>query len=78
MAAKDAGASGYWSVVTRPDGVRQWAYRNFPLYTYVDDKNPGDANGNDTYQYVMGDDAFVSADVGLKGARGFFWHTAVP
>lgn len=26
-----------WSVVVRPDGVKQWAYRDQPVYTYVYD-----------------------------------------
>jgi predicted lipoprotein with Yx(FWY)xxD motif len=35
------GAAGTFGVVVRPDGTRQLAYRGRPLYTYVDDKKPG-------------------------------------
>jgi predicted lipoprotein with Yx(FWY)xxD motif len=34
------------SVVKRPDGRRQVAYRGGPLYTFVEDKRPGDVKGN--------------------------------
>ncbi len=36
---------GDFSVVTRADGSRQWAYRKRPLYAYSGDRLPGDANG---------------------------------
>jgi predicted lipoprotein with Yx(FWY)xxD motif len=34
------------SVVKRPDGRRQVAYKGGPLYTFDEDRNPGDMNGN--------------------------------
>ena len=34
------------SVVRRPDGRRQVAYKGGPLYTFVQDRKPGDMNGN--------------------------------
>ena len=46
--AADAGAtaSGDWSVVTRDDGRKQWAYKGKPLYTWVKDQKPGDKTGD--------------------------------
>jgi predicted lipoprotein with Yx(FWY)xxD motif len=41
----DARPTGEFSIVKRPDGTRQWAYRGFPLYTSVKDHRPGDRNG---------------------------------
>jgi predicted lipoprotein with Yx(FWY)xxD motif len=45
-AAADAKASGKWSVVTRDDGSRQWAYGAKPLYTWNKDTKPGDVTGD--------------------------------
>lgn len=39
-------ASGDWSIVTRDDGKRQWAYRGKPLYFWVKDQKPGDTSGD--------------------------------
>ena len=46
MAAADAKAQGDWSVVTRDDGSRQWAYKGKPLYYWVKDTKPGDRTGD--------------------------------
>ncbi len=46
MAAADAKASGDWSIVTRDDGAKQWAYKSKPLYTWSKDKAPGDVTGD--------------------------------
>ena len=44
----DAGAQpvGNWTVITRDDGSKQWAYDGKPLYGWVRDKAPGDVTGN--------------------------------
>ena len=42
----DAKGSGDWSIVARGDGVKQWAYKGKPLYTWKDDKKPGDVLGD--------------------------------
>ncbi|MGH8255022.1 MAG: hypothetical protein ACRET0_02280 [Steroidobacteraceae bacterium] len=36
---------GQWSVMSRSDGLRQWAFRGKALYTFKGDLAPGDANG---------------------------------
>jgi predicted lipoprotein with Yx(FWY)xxD motif len=38
--------SGDWSVVTRDDGSRQWAYKGMPVYYWVKDTKPGDRTGD--------------------------------
>ena len=43
--ASDA-ASGDWSIVTRDDGSRQWAFKGQPLYTYAKDAKAGDTPGD--------------------------------
>ncbi|MFO1311292.1 MAG: hypothetical protein U1F41_04415 [Burkholderiales bacterium] len=45
-AGADAKASGDWSIVTRDDGSKQWAYKGKPLYTWSKDMKPGDATGD--------------------------------
>jgi predicted lipoprotein with Yx(FWY)xxD motif len=43
--ASDA-ASGDWSIATRDDGSKQWAYKGAPLYTFAKDAKPGDTTGD--------------------------------
>lgn len=40
------GIPGILSTITRSDGTRQAAYNGQPLYTYIGDSGPGQANGN--------------------------------
>lgn len=46
LASMTAAQSGGWSVVVRADKSRQWAFKGKPLYTYADDRDPGDYGGN--------------------------------
>lgn len=46
MAASDAKADGAYTVVTRDDGGKQWAYKGKPLYTWIKDTKPGDISGD--------------------------------
>jgi predicted lipoprotein with Yx(FWY)xxD motif len=55
VAPADAVASGYWEVLTRTDGRKQWAYKGFALYRYSGDP-PGEARGNRLYEIVRIDD----------------------
>jgi predicted lipoprotein with Yx(FWY)xxD motif len=45
LAAAGAQPSGDFTLIDRPEGGRQWVYRNFPLYTSVRDRKPGDRGG---------------------------------
>ena len=47
LAAADAKASGDWTLITRDDGTKQWAYRGSPLYAYSKDQAPGHTYGDD-------------------------------
>jgi len=57
MAAAEAKGSGEWTVITRDDGMKQWAYKGKPLYTWAKDSKPGDATGdgvaNNTWHVAM-------------------------
>ena len=45
-APADAAAATDWSVVTRDDGTRQWAYKGKPLYMFARDGKAGDRTGD--------------------------------
>src|SRR5690349_14522336 len=41
-AAEKDQAQGDYAVIKREDGTRQWSYKGKPLYTFAQDKKPGD------------------------------------
>ena len=45
-AAASEPAGGDWSVITRDDGSKQWAWSGKPLYYYAKDQKPGDVTGD--------------------------------
>ena len=47
LASELAHSSGEWSVVERSSGVKQWAFRKQPLYTYSLDHGPRSQDGSD-------------------------------
>jgi predicted lipoprotein with Yx(FWY)xxD motif len=63
VAPPDAHAVADFSVIVNHDGVRQWAYRGNPLYTFVFDEKPGQIRG----------DRFGSGN-GLIPASGGWWR----
>lgn len=47
LSVVDGAAGGPdFSVVTRDDGARQWAFKGKPLYRWVKDQKPGDRTGD--------------------------------
>lgn len=46
LAAADAKPMGNYSIITRADGTKQWAYKGRPLYAWKNDKKPGDITGD--------------------------------
>lgn len=46
MAAANATPMGNWTIVTRQDGSKQWAYKGMPLYGRITDRQPGDTTGD--------------------------------
>jgi len=47
LAASDGAKSGGdFSVITRDDGKKQWAYKGKPLYFWAKDQKPGDTTGD--------------------------------
>ena len=56
-AGADARDGGDWSVVTRDDGAKQWAYKGKPVYTYAKDQKAGEKTGdgfNNVWHIVKG------------------------
>jgi predicted lipoprotein with Yx(FWY)xxD motif len=45
-AAADAKPMGDWTIITRDDGSRQWAYKGKPLYGWFKDTKPGETTGD--------------------------------
>lgn len=46
MATASSSAVGDYTTITRDDGSKQWAYKGRPLYTWHNDKAPGDISGD--------------------------------
>ena len=46
VVADGAKAAGDWTIVVRDDGLKQWAYKGKPVYTWVKDTKPGDTTGD--------------------------------
>jgi predicted lipoprotein with Yx(FWY)xxD motif len=46
LATHDAKPFGDWSLFRRDDGARQWVYQSHPLYTWVQEKEPGEVATN--------------------------------
>ena len=40
------GAAGDYTIITRDDGAKQWAYKGKPLYLWIKDSKPGDRTGD--------------------------------
>ena len=45
-AEADSSAEGKWTVITRDDKTRQWAYVGKPLYTFKSDTKAGEVTGD--------------------------------
>ena len=46
VASADAKPMGDYTIVTRDDGGKQWAYKGKPLYIFAKDTKPGDVTGD--------------------------------
>lgn len=86
LAPANAQSAGFWELVKRPDGSRQWAYKGYALYTYAGDKGPLDHTGQATYDfhnpeggYAAFKQALFLADFAYyRGGAGIYWSIAKP
>ena len=46
LAGDGAKAAGDWTIITRDDGLKQWAYKGKPLYAFAKDTKAGDKTGD--------------------------------
>ena len=46
MATAASMPMGDYTIITRADGSKQWAYKGRPLYTWKKDQKPGDITGD--------------------------------
>jgi predicted lipoprotein with Yx(FWY)xxD motif len=83
-APADAQPSGYWTLVSRSDGSKQWAYQGYALYSFAGDKNPGDTNGNDTFDLRVRDRNDMKVASGTTAVQvldmgfGEYWRLSAP
>ncbi len=84
IAPADARPRGFWEILEREDGSRQWAYKGFALYTYVNDKPNGPPTGHNIYDYAIGDKGrykaaeAVAINPGKRSPGAYFWAVATP
>jgi predicted lipoprotein with Yx(FWY)xxD motif len=83
MAARsDAKPFGAWSVIVRPDGGRQWAFKGKPLYSFLKDEDPGSVAGVNVAK-IVGRGPNVGSRGSFRGQRpkpGVLpegWHVAL-
>ena len=50
IATADAAPVGEWTIFTRDDGKRQWAFKGRPLYTFAKDQAADDAKGHNVLE----------------------------
>ncbi len=46
IAADGAKAAGDWTIISRDDGRKQWAYKGKPVYAFIKDTKAGDTAGD--------------------------------
>ena len=76
LAPKDAQPTGYWAIYDRPDGKRQWSYKDAALYTYAKE-GPGRLDGNETYKIEF-EDGHGGKAMPTEFGIGLNWRALVP
>jgi len=76
LASESDKATGYWDILTRPDGQPQWAYLGYAMYTYAGDE-PGTIRGHDIYD-LSGKVPNFKGPAMSAGAEALYWRVALP
>jgi predicted lipoprotein with Yx(FWY)xxD motif len=87
-APANALSAGFWEVIVREDGKKQWSYKGYALYRYAGDKKPGEVNGVDIYDVMTNQhlathpDALAAVASVLKSSVGgqvsLYWSDVYP
>lgn len=82
LAPGDAKPHGFWATIARPDGALQWTYKDYALWTFAGDTQPGDMNGHDHYDVYFNDEKTPTRviDIGTPqdGIPALLWAVALP
>jgi predicted lipoprotein with Yx(FWY)xxD motif len=80
FAPASAEPQGYWSIYTRADGRRQWAYQGYALWIYDGDTKPGDINGNDAWDIARSNNLRAQFDIGthIDTVPALYWAATAP
>lgn len=76
VAPAGAQAQDYWTILTRPDGTKQWAYRGYALYSFTGDQAPGDMKGDNQFTYLTNLTPNSANDPSLPSA--VYWKVVFP
>jgi predicted lipoprotein with Yx(FWY)xxD motif len=77
MASDMDKSSGDYSVITRDDGKKQWAFKGKPLYFWVKDGKPGDRTGDGAESCHAGSPADQRTPLQSRGERPRAGHPRV-
>lgn len=82
LAPDDAVAQGDWSIYTRADGKKQWAYIGYALWTYDGDTKPGDVMAEDNWQNFISlterTDRVVDIGTQYNAVAALYWAAMPP
>jgi len=77
IAADTSEPSGYWTLLQRPDGHKQWAYQGYALYASEKDEKAGDMLSNDDYDVLRVESVALRSAIDPFG-QGLYWHAVTP
>ncbi len=82
LAPDDAVPQGDWSVYTRADGKKQWAYIGYALWTYDGDTKPGDIMAEDDWHNFISltarTDSVVDIGTQYNAVAALYWAAMPP
>ncbi len=76
LASESDTPTGYWDIIERPDGKRQWSYLGYATYTYAEDE-PGTIRGHDIYD-LSGKVPNFQGPATNAGVQALYWRVVLP